>query len=115
MIGHTVSQMISRVTMETQNTHLDLNPKAIKTLRKALSLSQQELASVLGVGVATVSRWERGTVPSGTAALILHTLISEPSRMKETSVTSKSGYAIYRLLKDIFEREHPIFVNKEEK
>jgi DNA-binding transcriptional regulator YiaG len=108
MRGHRVSQMISRGTMETQNTHLELNPKAIKTLRQALRLSQQELASVLGVGVATVSRWERGTAPSGTAALILHTLISEPSRTKETSVASRSGYALYRLLKNIFEREHPI-------
>jgi DNA-binding transcriptional regulator YiaG len=85
MIGHQVSQMISRSTMENQNTPLELNPKAIKTLRQALRLSQQELASVLGVGVATVSRWERGTLPSGTAALILRMLISEPWGMKETS------------------------------
>jgi DNA-binding transcriptional regulator YiaG len=115
MIGHKVSQMISRGTMENQNTPLELNPKAIKTLRQALRLSQQELASVLGVGVATVSRWERGTAPSGTAALILRTLISEPSRTKEASVVSRSGYAIYRLLKDIFERENPISVNREGK
>jgi DNA-binding transcriptional regulator YiaG len=91
MIGHRVSQMISRVTMEIRKLHLDLSPKAIKTLRQTLSLSQQELASVLGVGVATVSRWERGTAPSGTAALILRTLISEPSSTKETSVASRSG------------------------
>jgi transcriptional regulator with XRE-family HTH domain len=102
--------------METQNIHLDLNPKVIKSLRQSLSLSQQELASVLGIGVATVSRWERGTVvPSGTAALILHTLISEPSRMKETSMATGSGYAIYRLLKNIFELENPTIINKEEK
>jgi DNA-binding transcriptional regulator YiaG len=113
MIGHQVSQMVSKVTMENQNTHSDLNPKAIKTLRQALRLSQQELASVLGVGVATISRWERGIVPSGTAALILRTLISAPSGMNEASVTSQSGYAIYRLLKNVFEREHSISVHRE--
>jgi len=99
--------------METQNTHFELSPEAIKTLRQTLSLSQQEFATVLGVGVATVSRWERGTLPSGTAALILRTLISEPSSMRETSVASRSGYAIYRLLKGIFELDHPILANRE--
>jgi DNA-binding transcriptional regulator YiaG len=105
--------MISKATMENQSTHLDLNPKAITTLRQTLRLSQQELASVLGVGIATISRWERGTAPSGTAALILRTLILEPSGMNEASVASRSGYSIYRLLKNIFEVENPTSVSRE--
>jgi DNA-binding transcriptional regulator YiaG len=115
MIGHKVSQIISRGTMENQNPSLELNPKSIKTLRQTLRLSQQELASVLGVGVATVSRWERGTTPSGTAALILRTLLSEPSCIKVASGASGSGYAIYRLLKNVFEQEHASSVNREGK
>lgn len=35
-------------------------PEEIKALRKRLNLSQQDFARLAGVGVATVSRWERG-------------------------------------------------------
>ena len=37
---------------------------ALKRLREAAGLSQQELASLIGVGVATISRWERGASPA---------------------------------------------------
>jgi putative transcriptional regulator len=38
----------------------DENESALKKLRDEAGLSQQELASTIGVGVTTVSRWERG-------------------------------------------------------
>ncbi|MBD2256998.1 helix-turn-helix transcriptional regulator [Pseudanabaena sp. FACHB-2040] len=37
---------------------------ALKRLREAAGLSQQELASRIGVGVTTISRWERGVSPA---------------------------------------------------
>lgn len=37
---------------------------ALKRLREAAGLSQQELASRIGVGVTTISRWERGASPA---------------------------------------------------
>jgi len=36
----------------------------LKRLREAAGLSQQELASRIGVGLATISRWERGVSPA---------------------------------------------------
>jgi transcriptional regulator with XRE-family HTH domain len=36
------------------------NESPLKKLREEAGLSQQELASGIGVGVTTVSRWERG-------------------------------------------------------
>lgn len=35
-------------------------PKAIKTLREKLFITQEELAQKLGVSFATVNRWENG-------------------------------------------------------
>jgi putative transcriptional regulator len=37
---------------------------ALKRLREAAGLSQQELASRIGVGITTISRWERGVSPA---------------------------------------------------
>ena len=37
---------------------------ALKRLREAAGLSQQALAARIGVGVTTISRWERGASPA---------------------------------------------------
>ena len=36
----------------------------LKRLREAAELSQQELATRIGVGITTISRWERGVSPA---------------------------------------------------
>lgn len=36
----------------------------LKRLREAAGLSQQELATRIGVGITTISRWERGVSPA---------------------------------------------------
>lgn len=45
-------------------------PEATKELRSALNLSQQKFADRLAVGLATVQRWEQGTVQPAPAALV---------------------------------------------
>jgi DNA-binding transcriptional regulator YiaG len=106
MIGHRVNQMMSRMTMKTQNIRADLSAEAIKTLRKKWGLSQQELATLLGVGIATVSRWERGTPPTGTAGAVLRVVIaSYVFGLGGTSITYGAGYSIYCMLKGVFERD----------
>ena len=79
-----------------------LTPDVIRQFREANGLSQQELAHILGVGLATVSRWERGTPPTGTAAVVLRTVIFFPTGRLNTMDLSP-GYALYQLLKAVFE------------
>ncbi len=81
----------------------DLTPEHITCFRWAHGLSQQDLATQLGVGVATVSRWERGTTPSGTAAAILRPVMTGSAIGPQAAVIHPTGYAIYQLLKDVFE------------
>lgn len=85
-----------------------LTPTSIRRFRKERGLSQQELATILNVGMITVSRWERGkTKPDGTVAAILTTLISDFADHDDlrTYGPVASGYAIYRLLKQQLDRD----------
>lgn len=84
-----------------------ITPEAIREFREKKGLSQQQLASMLNVGVASLSRWENGTkLPSGPAAAILAALIGGTGTggMLGMGLVG-SGYAIYRLLKERFEGE----------
>lgn len=44
-------------------SHTDNNESPLKKLREEAGLSQQELASRIGVAISTLSRWERGQTP----------------------------------------------------
>ena len=84
-----------------------ITPEAISKFRKDKGLSQQQLASMLNVGVASLSRWENGTKePTGPAAAILAVLIGGTGLGGVLGMgLVGSGYAIYRLLKERFEGE----------
>jgi len=104
-----------------------LTPESIRAFRESKGMSQQQLADLLGVGVATVSRWEstgdRSKKPSGTGALVLKTLIAKQKGLidptkKELWVgplasialgvgAIGAGFALYRVLKSVFEEEPP--------
>ena len=45
------------------------SPGWVKALRAALGMTQRELGATLNVGGLTVSRWERGQVRPGPAAV----------------------------------------------
>jgi transcriptional regulator with XRE-family HTH domain len=80
----------------------NITPEAIKGFRQQKKLSQQQLASILNVGVGTISRWENGLKPpSGTAAAVLESLLSHGPANGVGPVAS--GYSIYVLLKERFE------------
>ncbi|MFC1833239.1 helix-turn-helix domain-containing protein [Thermodesulfobacteriota bacterium] len=77
----------------------NITPESIRKFRAKRGLSQQRLASILNVGIATVSRWEHGQKkPSGTAAAVLETLLSDGPVDGIGPVAS--GFAIYKLLKE---------------
>ena len=53
-------------------------PKAILRLRAKLNISQEELGKLLGVSLASVSRWERGEhEPTAIAKIKLEDLFNE--------------------------------------
>jgi transcriptional regulator with XRE-family HTH domain len=85
----------------------EITPEAIKKFREDKGLSQQQLASMLNVGVASLSRWENGSKePTGPAAAILAALIGGTMAGSALGMgLVGSGYAIYRLLKERFEGE----------
>jgi transcriptional regulator with XRE-family HTH domain len=83
-----------------------LTAAAIQQFRKDKGLSQQELATILGVGVATVSRWETGQASvTGTAAVVLQTVITAAHTGLTPDLWLGSGNAIYQLLRDVFDPE----------
>jgi transcriptional regulator with XRE-family HTH domain len=57
----------------------EVSGEAIRDLRKRKNLTQEELASVLGVGIATIRRWEAGTAkPTGNNDALLRQLMATP-------------------------------------
>jgi transcriptional regulator with XRE-family HTH domain len=86
-----------------------LTPEAIQQFRKERGLSQQQLASMLGVGVTTISRWETGQAHvTGTAAVVLQTVITATRTGLTAGLWLGSGNAIYQLLRDVFDPEDKI-------
>jgi predicted transcriptional regulator len=68
------------------------------------------LASILGVGIETIKRWEKGNItPTGAAAAILNTVIAaslgKPIKTDVGTVPAgvAAAEAIYHLLKKVFD------------
>lgn len=54
-----------------------MKPAEIRNMRRALDLSQAQFAEHLGVGIATVQRWEIGSsIPSPMAERLLNEFYS---------------------------------------
>ncbi len=56
-----------------KGTH-DLNGKELKFLRKELSLTQAQVAKLMGADVQAVARWEKGSNKNSTADRLIRTL-----------------------------------------
>ena len=54
-----------------------LTPDQVRGIRRKYGLTQPEFERLLGVGANTVVRWERGTVPQGSAADSLLRLLDQ--------------------------------------
>lgn len=67
---------------DNSNSKDDL-PKRIKSIRRQLALSQEELAQRLGVSFTSVNRWENGqTKPSKLARRQIDMLCKEDEKLK---------------------------------
>lgn len=66
---------------------MDQSPIDIAALRKRLNLSQEDLATEIGVDRSNVSRWEKGiTRPRGSAQKLLEAVAKRPSPKAEGAV-----------------------------
>lgn len=66
----------------------DLRPDEIRFIREALDMTQEELASRVGVQFSAVSHWETGIrTPSGAAQILLQQLLVQAQARNE----KKSG------------------------
>jgi putative transcriptional regulator len=66
------------------NSSNDDLPRYIKSLRKQLGLSQEELAQKLGVSFTSVNRWENGqTKPSKLARRQIDILCKKCEKLKD--------------------------------
>lgn len=88
-------------------------PESIKKWRESNKMTQQQVAELLGIGVATIARWEAGTAkPTGTAASVLTTVLTgnllKGNILKMIPLIGGSlisGYGIYKLLASVFENK----------
>ena len=67
----------------------EMTPLAIKRLRRELRLTQQGLASALGVALPTVGRWECGLRTPSTLAVRAMALLLELRRI-DTSMNKEA-------------------------
>lgn len=101
-----------------------ISVEKIRNLRRLKNWSQEDMASLLGVSVTTISRWEsknNSSYPTGTAAIVLGTLIAileKELSTRESEIGQRAiweliatdkgltviakGYALYKVLDDIF-------------
>ncbi len=61
-----------------------MDSKRVKSLRKALELTQEEFAQVVGVARETVARWEVGMAkPRGLSLKVLEALTKSAKRKRK--------------------------------
>ena len=69
--------VMRRATAKIREEDGLLTPDEVRGIRRKFGLTQPEFELLLGVGANTVVRWERGTVPQGSAADSLLRLVDE--------------------------------------
>lgn len=84
----------------------------VRLVRTRLELTQTQLANLLGVTLATVSRWERHVSPPDPRSLTLLGVLAEVPdtlgpRLRDALALRGGLYALYALLDDHFTRSPP--------
>jgi putative transcriptional regulator len=87
---------------DTDNPSLSLEKLAgmkrvprVKTLRRALQLTQEEFAAQYQIPIGTLRDWEQGrSEPDAPAKAYLRVIASEPNRVKDVLVRGRSKHSI---------------------
>ena len=62
-----------------RESHYETSPVAVKTIRKRVGLNQDDFASLLGISVSGLRKWEQGRrQPHGAARTLLRVMEREP-------------------------------------
>jgi len=69
--------VMRRATAKIREEDGLLTPDQVRAVRRKYGLTQPDFERLLGVGANTVVRWERGTIPQGSAADSLLRLLDE--------------------------------------
>ncbi len=74
-----------------------LQPEEMKAFRKSLRLTQKEMSEVLGIGVATLNRYENGALQSDAHDQVIRLLMDARNRAKLANDASRSLSAEIRV------------------
>ena len=77
-------------------SHMMLVPSELRARRRALGLTQVQLAAVLGVAGNTVARWERGERPVGTPGVVRPALERARSGWRSRLARASAGPGRHR-------------------
>lgn len=88
--------------IDTDNPPLSLEKLAgmkrvprVKTLRRALQLTQEEFAAQYQIPIGTLRDWEQGrSEPDAPAKAYLRVIASEPNRVKDVLARGRSKHSI---------------------
>ncbi|EGD50153.1 helix-turn-helix domain protein [Thermoanaerobacter ethanolicus JW 200] len=96
---------IQRVYDIYRKKHGILSPKEIKNIRESYGLSQRAFAKLLGIGEASIARYETGALPEKSLSNMIM-LLKDPKNMEklleknEEALTPREKIRLLRRLKE---------------
>lgn len=111
---------IQRVYDIYRKKHGILSPKEIKNIRESYGLSQRAFAKLLGIGEASIARYETGALPEKSLSNMIM-LLKNPKNMEklleknEEALTPREKIRLLRRLEEIKgdEEENAVKISKE--
>ncbi|KHO61654.1 XRE family transcriptional regulator [Thermoanaerobacter sp. YS13] len=109
---------IQRVYDIYRKKHGILSPEEIKGIRESYGLSQRAFAKLLGIGEASIARYETGALPEKSLSNMIM-LLKDPKNMKklleknEDALSQREKARLLRRLEEMSERIKTITISEE--